>query len=378
MATSINFNWAIAQKCTKGKVYDFDFETLSEDVYNCTFVYDGTNVRINDGVRERSVNVFRRDMRVKDAIALCVRCGGYATSGEVYKSPILSEMSNDYDNSELYTSIYNPSHDFEPNLPCNEEPYYLGFELETRARNEECYNALTQLVSNIWHKVSDSSIGGYGIEFVSTLLSPKDAVKASFFERFCDTLTGLAMSKTIDSCGLHCHISRSAFGEDEDTQNDNISKLVYLENFVLDSQNLALVFGRGTNEWAKVNEDRTRVIEHINALKPYAPNIMQSEGIKDAISASLLRGNKIRSGHNYPSERYFRVNITNKNTIEFRQGKGNINSNALALIAQHIVSVVNYVCCTPWHKLSAQGYYKSIPSTHKYNLVKNAFKPINE
>ena len=380
MATAINFNWIISEKCTVNKVYNFTFQALDESTYDCTFIYDGSSVVVSDGSNRRTVKVFRQGMRVKDAISLGVKTSGFVTSGEVYKSPILCEINDNYDNEYLYTSICSPSHNFGVNMPNQESKYYIGLELETSGRNNDCYDTLYNFSSNIWRKVSDSSIhgNGGGIEFVSTLLHPSDAIKPSFFESFTDLLTGLAQSKTLDSTGLHCHISRTAFGDDEATQDENIAKLVYLENFCLNGDNLRLVFGRSTNEWARQNDDRRNIIGHLNALKQYAPNIINNEGIKNALCTSLLEANKSRVGHNYPSERYKRINITNVHTVEFRQGKGNINSNAIAIIAQHVVSVVKYVCETSWHKLSAEGYYKSIPNTNKFSLVKNAFRPIDE
>ena len=380
MATAINFNWIISQKCTIHKVYDFTFEALDESTFNCTFMYDGNNARISYEGVTRNVRVFRSGMRVKDAISIGIKLGGYVKSGEVYKSPILCEISDAYDNEYMYTSICSPSHNFGVNFPNEDSHYYLGFELETAGRNNDCYDALYNFTSNVWRKVSDASIhgNGGGVEFVSTLLHPNDAIRPQFFEGFCDTLTGLAQSKTLDSTGLHCHISRSAFGDNDALQDENIAKLIYLENFILSSENLNKVFGRSSNDWSKPNQDRGHILSHVDALKQYAPNLLTNEGIKGAICNSLLYGNKSRNGHDYPSERYYRINITNKNTIEFRQGKGNINSSAIAIIAQHAVTVVNYVVNTPWHKLSAEGYYKSIPTTNKYSLVKEAFKPIND
>ena len=382
MATAINFNWIISEKCTNGKIYDFSFIGMDGTRTALTFAYDGTNATVTNtnGNASKSTRVFRAGMRVKDAIALTIRKAGRVESGEVYKCNILQDINADYDTAEIYADIHQPSHDFTTNFPRRESAYYLGFELETAGRNNDCYYALTNFVSNIWRKVSDASIhgNGGGVEFVSTLLHPEDAIKPAFYESFCDMITGLAQSRTLDSTGLHCHISRTAFGDTEQEQDENIAKLIYLENYVLNDDNLRKVYGRGTNDWSRPNTDASNILNHVEALKTYAPNLITNAGIKSAICASLMRANKTRSGHNYPSERYHRINITNKYTVEFRQGKGNINSNAIATIAQHATTAAAFVRSTKWEKLTAENYYKFIPTTNKYALLKSIFKPSND
>ena len=114
------------------------------------------------------------------------------------------------------------------------------------------------------------------------------------------------------------------------------------------------------------------------ALQRYDRTIINNDGIKAALTADLLHGNKTRSGHNYPSERYHRVNITNQHTVELRQGKGAIKSQSLANIAQHATTAAKYCRETAWHKLSAAGYWKSIPTSNKYAEIKRIFNPNTE
>jgi len=376
--TAINFNWNVNDKLTNGKVYDFVFTDYASNAETpCTLRKDSNALFFNVGREELRVEIFRAGMIVRDAIAVALKRAGRVSSGEVYKANILLEVREDYEKEQIYSGIHYPSTEFITNFPHKDSAYFLGFELETAGRNALCETALHNIKSNIWRQVSDASIegprGARGIEFVSTLIHPSDAIKADFYADFCEMITGLALSSSLESTGLHCHISRTAFGEDEPTQNENIAKLIYLENFVLSSRALVKLYGRDGGRWARPNT--SEVVEHVEALKAYCRDIVNQRGIHEALQTDLLRGNKTRCGHNYPEERYHRINITNQHTIEFRQGKGQIKSQSIANIAQHATTAAAYVCATKWANLSALGYYKSIPTSNKYGELKRIFAP---
>jgi len=380
MATAINFNWVITEKVTDGKIYDFHFADYRGNVthFTCCKNGNGLTVRDADGPAEVTVPIFRNGMRVRDALALALKRAGRVTSGEVYRADILQDINPDYEESEIYTDIYSPSHNFAANMPRKESAYFIGFELETTGRNRDCERALHNLRSNIWRQVTDASISGPadGIEFVSTLIHPEDAVKPAFYADFFDMLTGLAVSSSLQSTGLHCHISREAFGDTDAEQDENIAKAIYLENFLLSDDALTRLYGRNAGgQWARPNESRTGIVGHVAALRQYSRNILNDNGVKAAMQADLMTGNKTRCGHNYPAERYHRINITNQHTVEFRQGKGQIKSQALANIAQHAVTLAKYCRETAWQKLSADGYYRSIPSSAKFSELKAIFQP---
>lgn len=385
MATAINFNWVITEKVTDGKIYDFNFTDYDGAVSHFTLTKraDRVTLRHADGPAEVVVPIFRARMTVRDIIGLGLKRAGFATSGEVYKCDILQSISSDYETNEIYTDIWSPSHEFRTNKPVKESTYFVGFELETAGRNADCERTLHNLRSNIWRQVTDGSIhgtnGATGIEFVTTLLHPDDAIKPAFFAEFFDILTGLAVSGTLESTGLHCHISRTAFGETDAEQDENIAKAIYMENFILSDSALSTLYGRSARgQWAQPNTGETGIVQHVAALQRYSRNILSDNGVKNALKTDLMTGNKTRRGHNYPSERYHRINITNQYTVEFRQGKGQIKSQVLANIAQHAVTLAKYCRETAWHKLSADGYFKSIPSSAKFGELKRIFNPSTE
>ena len=382
MATAINFNWVITEKLTNGKTYNFDFIDLDGTRTALELTKDGNQVviKIAGADAHRRLDVFRANMRVSDAIALAIKKPGRVVSGEVYRADILTAISEDYESVEMYSGIFNPSHEFAANMPHESAAYYIGFELETAGRNADCEEALHRMKSNVWRQVSDASIAGRngatGIEFVSTLLHPNDAIKPAFFEAFCDMLTGLAVSSTLSSTGLHCHISRTAFGDTDEEQDENIAKLVYLENYILSADALTRLYGRTRGgQWCQQNQSTTGILNAVATLQQYENRVINLPGIREALAADLLDGNKTRHGHNYQSARYHAINITNQHTVEFRQGKGQIKSQVLANIAQHAITAAKYVRETPWHKLSARGYWQSIPASNKYGEIKRIFSP---
>jgi hypothetical protein len=379
---AINFYWRV-EKMTIGLIYDF-----TADGEQMTIKRTGAkSVEVN-GV---SVEVFRDAMIVADCIGIALKRAASLRSGDApYKYELLKEMRPEYSNGVIYTGVASPSAHPTLNKKIGQtEPKYLGFELEVVERNPLCYRALAAFESNIWHMVTDSSIansadqraGLHGIEFVSTLLDPQDAVKPAFFEPFCAQLSQYAKSRTKETTGLHCHASREFYGESEEEQNDNITKLIFLVNFVLSDCALTKVFGRGAGDWCQQNRSTTGIVEHVKAVTDIAgKNVLNDKGIRDAFKRDLLAHNKSRDtteGH-YTSSRYFQVNITNQHTVEFRRGKGSINSEDIAIIAQFVCTVSAYVCNTKLSNLSEAGYIKSIPNSAKYARLRGCFAGSND
>ena len=70
--------------------------------------------------------------------------------------------------------------------------------------------------------------------------------------------------------------------------------------------------------------------------------------------------------------------ITNENTIEFRRGKGQISSVAIATIIQFIDTLIKYCRATKFERLSVRGYVASIPTSNKYNRLRDMFTNSNE
>ena len=119
------------------------------------------------------------------------------------------------------------------------------------------------------------------------------------------------LSHKTNTCGLHIHINRSAFGSTRDEQEECISRvLFFVERFWQE----LLKFSRRTE----------------SQLARWAARY----GIKENPKATLDNAKKNYSG------RYTCVNLTNYHTIEFRIFRGTLKSNTLVATLQ----LVNKIC----------------------------------
>lgn len=375
---AINFNWTIS-KMVEGKAYNFNAFLYAIDMeVECSIVRISEHlceVRCAGEVKQVRAPREASKSRVKDVLAMAILHGATLTSGQVYKCNLHYLMDENRETREIYAHFgphgYAASTHFEENLPHDMEEITLGFELEMLPRSG-CTEALGTFRSNVWRVVSDGSVR-LGSEYVSTILNASDCLKPAYFEDFCDMLQGIATSRSNSETGLHAHTGRRAWGETEEEQNENIAKGIWFYDNILDPSALEMVFGRKSERWAQ----RTPLTgcEEIPALlQKYGKSLIKAEEIKKALKASLLKDNKIRQRHtDYPTERYRAINITNKATVEFRQGKGSISAKALARISQFIFCFIKYVRATKWEKLSQEGFIKSIPTSAKFDLVRACF-----
>ena len=367
---AINFNWNV-NKLTNGTVYNF-----SAHLYGNGAQYDGTLTKTADGVRvtlgdgTADVALFRDGMTVADVLAIALKRGAHVASGNApYKADILrycAPVADGY-GTHIYKGLggYH-SHTYQQRTDC---PYYYGIELETVARNESAFNALNGFESNCFYMERDGSLPSYGIEFVSTLIRPQDAVTPAFFEPLCNCLTGLAKSKTIEATGLHVHVSSCALGSNDSEICETAAKISDMLDEIIGDGILREIFGRDVNDWCK-RAERSEFSRALAVVKNTAgASILRDENIKSRYVADLTRNYK--AGHN--SRRYYRLNLTNEHTIEFRQGKGNISSAAISTMIQFIDTLIKYCKSTKFDRLSLFGYIRSIPTSAKYQRLRDYF-----
>ena len=364
---AINFNRK-ANELTEGVRYEFT-ANAGTGATNWELWRHGVAVtfhKVGDEDSEtRATDIFRDGETVADLLACHFATPMHVESGNApYKADILTvtaPIADGYSAQMLQGIGGYHSHAYQHRTDCS---YYFGIELETVARNEYAYRAATHLKSNMVYMERDGSLPSYGIEYITTLIRPQDAIKADFWQPLCDTLTGLCKSATVRETGLHVHISRTAFGTDESAQIENIAKAVEMVTNVIPSGIQETIFGRSSGQWCKVH-DFDEFSRALAIVKRTAPAVMKENSVKAAYMKDLTKYNK--SGH---GNRYFQVNLTNENTVEFRQGKGAINSNKIAQIVQFIDTLVKYCNATKFERLSMAGYIASVQSSGKYSALK--------
>lgn len=178
----------------------------------------------------------------------------------------------------------------------------LGIELEIDRSSpnsfsrQNCLNQLDELFGDAAYFKYDGSLN-YGIEIV-TLPHTLEAFYELPWEKVLLACQSNGYSShDIGTCGLHVHISRTLFGEDEEVQSDNIAKLMQFYNIYWDD---IIRVSRRTTEQA-----------------------VQWANKYPTVRKDTLKGWATKSGKYY--RRYMAVNVTNDDTVEIRINRGTLN-----------------------------------------------------
>lgn len=146
------------------------------------------------------------------------------------------------------------------------------------------------------------------------------------------------------TCGLHFHFSRLMFGDDEDTQDDNIAKLVQFFEFYWDD--IVKVSRREGNQLRWCNK------------KGY----VSKKRIKDYVKEKY-------GGHDEA------INNSNRDTVEIRVMRGTLNIDTFNASLDFLLTLIKNACRIGWDEVSeADEMLKGIKSeTADYLLRRNAF-----
>ena len=177
----------------------------------------------------------------------------------------------------------------------------LGIELEIDreysdpSKQQLCLNALDELFDDRAYFKHDGSLN-HGIEIVTLPHSIEEFYKLPWREILGACISYGYSSHEIGTCGLHVHISRTMFGDDEDTQADNIAKLMQFYNLYWDD---IVRVSRRTKSQVEQWANKYNVVRR-DTLKKWA-------GKKE-----------------WYRNRYMAVNITNDKTVEIRINRGTL------------------------------------------------------
>lgn len=238
---------------------------------------------------------------------------------------------------------------------------FFGVELEIDGggQDDECAQAFLDIANADAERLyikSDGSLDD-GMELVTHPMTPCYHMENMPWERLLKHAVTLGyQSHNTDTCGLHIHISKTAFGPTEPEQEDAISRLLYFtEKFWTE----LLQFSRRTqsqlNRWAA----RYGMKLHPKEILDVAKNSCQG--------------------------RYTAVNLMNEHTAELRIFRGTLKYNTLIAALQ----MANAICdaaifCSDkelqdlsWHDFLGRIQQKElIQYLKERNLYKN--EPINE
>lgn len=196
------------------------------------------------------------------------------------------------------------------------ENFFIGTEIEI-ANDDMSDKQLNEVAEELYNDIGEDRIffnydgSVCGFECI-THPAHFNKFKSWDWERFFRTVNNNDFDT--NGCGVHIHVSRKGLGRDESEQDMNIMKILFfMEKF-----------------WESVVKFSRRDIDRIEQwAKPYNYNA-DTEKIPDLQQ-------KIRDGRH---DRYHSVNLTNRETIEFRIFNGTVSKSELLAA----VDFVYYLC----------------------------------
>ena len=333
----------------EGEVRVFGTQTMCEDCFE-------EYTTVCECCHER---VWRSDTESDNYTTVCGACyDDYFTRCEncdtiIRREDAIYDIDDDYPYcDECYDKL-----DEKPIKPYNYKPepifygsgdLFYGVELEIDKGGE--YNASAECLMDIVNKDSvhmyckhDGSIN-CGFEMVSHPMTLDYHLNnMSWLDVFNIAVSLGYRSHNTNTCGLHIHVSRSAFGDTHEKQEDAISRIVY---FVEAHWNELLKFSRRT----------------VGSIMHWASRY----GIADTAKLTYDKAKK------KCLNRYVAVNLNNTHTIEFRIFRGTLRYKtfiaALQLVDEICRLAVIYDDKT-FEGMSWSDFVVSISKTDKPELI---------
>lgn len=270
----------------------------------------------------------------------CSDCGCLLdeSSFYTYNGYIYCEYCYDRNNKDIINCYsYKPDPIFYHN---KNEKYFFGVELEVDYGNNkrETAKSIINNCEEIYCK-DDSSLSS-GFEIVSHPCSLEYHENNLNWEEILKIVKNNGYkSHDTDTCGIHVHISREAFGKNNFEQDANIAKLLYLfEKF-----------------WPEVKKFSRRKDIQINR---YAKRY----GLKTPLE--LLDEAK-------NSDRYFAINLENYNTIEIRIFRGTLKYTSFIACLQFCQVMVRVVNKYSLKSIQKFTWNKFVDNSKKYKELTN-------
>ena len=272
-------------------------------------------------------NIFHRDNnRYYDGRVYCITCydsyyyecndcGAEAWDGDGHRCS--SDDDDDEDDNTIHSYSYRPSPYF-----FGTGKYHLGFELEVESRRNSRYEgaeiAQNELGGHAYMK-EDGSLND-GFEIVThphTLYDYQTAFNWDFVSKL---KAGGFRSWNTDTCGLHVHVSRTAFGIGV-----NPWGRLDREALILNKQSHELRF-------MKLIYDNQRQVERIAGRSNNSYATFSDKG-------RLVQ--KLKSGYQNDG-RYSAINTQNDATLEVRVFKGSLRKERVLSALEFVAASVEY------------------------------------
>lgn len=221
------------------------------------------------------------------------------------------------DESIIHNYSYRPSPYF-----FGKGQYYLGFELEVEARNSSRYEGaeIAQDILGSHAYMKDDGSLSDGFEIV-THPHTLEAYKKDFNWDFIPKLKREGFrSWNTETCGLHVHVSRTAFGTGESPWGRSDRDQLILKRQAHELRFMKLIY------------DNQRQVERIAGRSGNSYATFQDKG-------KLIP--KVKFG-NQSSGRYSAINTENDSTLEVRVFKGSLRTERVMSALEFVAASVEY------------------------------------
>ena len=232
---------------------------------------------------------------------------------------------------------------------------YFGMELEVEKNNYSISNddVASYIYNNICDKVyfeSDGSLRS-GFEIIThpfTFNYWRD-VLSNNYKDMCDYLIDNDYkSNDTSTCGLHIHISKKALGNTVEEINDNVNKIILFTEYYKDD--IIKFARRGSTHYMQFLSDY----------------LYDNNMLKDKLEAQSIK--TIDSEKN--DTRYFAINNTNDNTLEFRIFKGTLKYSTIYAYIEFINNLVEIIKKYSLNRIS----FSKVVNANKTTYLKEYLK----
>lgn len=297
------------------------------------------NCYVFDVSQQMSVERFLRRVVAEKHVTICLR-SSTTQSPRVDESNVF--VNKNYADTTMYTGIksYHSHHSEEPNQTLKHHSgYKVGVELEVECNSANAYRKCTEIQSNWIYMETDGSLSSRGIEFITIPLRPQDAKKAETWSALIAYLSKYAKSWSKSSCGLHVHIGREILGRTAEQQSETIGKMLFLyHHWLKDCSMNRAIYGR-----MRGYSDHDAKAPEADAARTLGADVFKSKKLKDTVKKALI--DKSSYG------RYFDINLSNSATIEFRRGRGSINTARITAVIEYCELICLYAKQATWESI---------------------------
>lgn len=254
-----------------------------------------------------------------------------------------------YERAKTYTGIhgYHHHHGSHQNSPlANGRGHKIGVELEIEFNSRSMKsNWADNVESNWFYCERDGSLNdSTGVEIITVPMLPKDIKHRTTWEPLIGYLANKAKSWDSPRCGLHVHIGREILGKNPEQQSETIGKLLYLYHHHVNGTDInTKIFGR-----SRAYNEKDGKTREGDAVATLGSGVLKLKEIKDTLKKGMIEKSS--------DDRYFDINLMNTNTIEFRKGRGSINTSRIIMVIEYCEMMCKYAKSAKWEEINKANF----------------------